>query len=226
MDTAGRTPIACHALDKERKPLAGLRVMLECFGENFSIYEAYTSFDGSIDTWYPVTELELNPLIPVAVTSHGLSTCRVSFATADFLGEDGGAWPSVYVDVALKADHQHSVTLLYAAAGYAVEVAAHAIQFSPAPESDELLDQLIVADPPQGLPSPGSLFPPFAEQELSIDPSIIEAQPRRKRGRPRKHPVKVADPDAPKRKRGRPRKIVPMHTMKKESEDLQDGCDF
>lgn len=214
-------PLACKALDDNEVPLVGLRVILECFNGEALTYEAYTTFDGTIDAWSPVPDLS-NPDISgpsVRLDSREFISYRLTFYTAEHALEAVCPWPSVQIDMHLRGEEHYFVTMVHRPTGYQVQVDA---EFG----DDSALGALSTINQDKATPAQKTLpgRPPLQslqDEDLADVQMLFETcgtpvpptttQPR-KRGRPRK----TAGVPKVARKRGRPRKYPIQVT----SEDL------
>lgn len=221
-------PITCQALDKCKEPLVGLHVILECFEgtlmETAMRYTATTSLDGTVELWSPIADFDCFPEsieskeMPVPIDSSPYSTCRLTFFTGYM---DDSTWPFIQVDVLLRPDHKHLVTMTLESASYHIQTVTHPEHGtlalpSPGLELEIPQDQASLADaalvpadaPPRGHVEQRLCMEPDPPQPTEHGGDHAAMRQPKKRGRPRKYPNGPPPTNKVPRKRGRPRKVT------------------
>ncbi|KAH7033051.1 uncharacterized protein B0I36DRAFT_320672 [Microdochium trichocladiopsis] len=112
------TSISCHVLDLLEKPIAGLRVTLECFGPTPTVFDGCTSSRGTVDCWFSSASLSSSQ---VAVDSSAYSIGRMSFHIGELFQNQFSSWPLVQTELRLQYDCHQLVTLRHGPYSYNVQ---------------------------------------------------------------------------------------------------------
>jgi 5-hydroxyisourate hydrolase len=137
--------ITCQVIDPASRPVAGLRVILRTFTHrtesNENRFTACTSFDGRVNSWSFAEKHENYTLEQFfeKVVGNGESTWQISFGTGRFFGMENTYWPLIDINIHIKRNAHHHVSLVVGPDDYRSYLAVQPTlsRKMPAPECDK-----------------------------------------------------------------------------------------